>query len=115
MELKNQIKKLKKYREEQLRKDKFNLFYSLISNLNSDIICSCYVAAFISESNIFKMKPFDIKSDKPNGKIYSIGEYNGYDVSTDPYMRYNDLKILDKDKNIILDLTKYNLTLDDIL
>ncbi len=36
------------------------------------------------------------------GKIYEIGNYHGITVCVDPYMKWDDFKILDENQNVLI-------------
>jgi hypothetical protein len=84
-------------------------FDTIISELNSDIICCAAVGSKCQDSILFEPNengPIIIDQKR---EIYNIGKFESKTISIDPNLRWGDLRIFDKKGNVLIDLAQYDI------
>jgi hypothetical protein len=90
----------------------------LVSGLKSDIlVCSGSLGSVLQESILFDFSSLDNTLNLiPSGEKYKIGNFlNKKDVFVDPYMKWNDIRILDNEKNELINLADLGFEINDFM
>ncbi len=94
------------FREKQEKFDK------LISELNSDFICSAAVGTKVKDSVLYV-------SEEPSKILgtekYKIGTFNDKSVIIDPYIKWGDLRIFDDNQNELINLSNFGFDTMDMI
>lgn len=83
---------------------------SIINNLKCDIICGIMPATKISYNNNFNPTKSEPKKEK-----YIIGNIGDITVTIDPNMESTDLRILNSQGKLVIDLAEEGFTMMDLV
>ena len=93
----------------------------LVSGLNSDIlVCSGSLGSVLQESKLFDFASGNINNNTinlvPSDEKYKIGNFfNNKEVFVDPYMKWTDIRILDNEKNELINLSDLGFEINDFI
>jgi hypothetical protein len=85
-------------------------FDKLISDLNTNITCNVIVATKIQDSSLFIASvdgPVIVQISDLETEKYKIGIFNDKNVYIDPYLKIDDLRIFDDNKNELINLSNF--------
>ncbi len=83
----------------------------IISELNSDIVCSTIVAMKIEESSLYEAEESTKKSDV----VFKVGTFNNKNVSININITTNDLRIFDESGIELIDLSDFGFNIIDMI
>jgi hypothetical protein len=69
---------------------------SIISKVGNykNIICSSLLASLFSDLNVFTFGSIASNKISTSGYVYKVGKISGIDLWVDPYMKYNDTRLV---------------------
>ena len=92
----------------------------LISELNSDIlVCSGSLGSVLQDSVLFDFASGNLDNEtilNSHGEKYKIGNFfNKKDIFIDPYMKWTDIRVLDNEKNELINLSDLGFDINDFI
>jgi hypothetical protein len=87
----------------------------LLLKFKSTMVCNVLVATKIQESLYYKNEKGNLSSMDDKTNQYEIGTYNNNIVIVDPHMVWDDLRIYNKNKEELIDLSKLGFSTKNLI